>query len=186
MAASLNDRDFRERMERIETLLREVEQTANPQARACTREIVQSILDLHGAALERMLEQIAGSTRVGVDLLESVAEDDLVGSMLLLYGLHPLDTKTRVHNALDKVRPALRSHGGSVEFLGIVDGVVRLRLHGGCDGCASSAATLKQSIEQAIFDKAPEVTAIELDEASVQAAPTANGRARVALPLLRS
>jgi Fe-S cluster biogenesis protein NfuA len=186
MAASLNDRDIRARMERIETLLRDVERIPDGQARACTREIVQAILDLHGAGLERMLEQIAGSTRVGVDLLESVAGDELVGSMLLLYGLHPLDMETRVRQALDKVRPSLRSHHSSVEFLGIADSVVRLRLHGGCDGCSSSADTLKQSIEQAIFDKAPEVTVVEIDGAGAEAALATNGRARVALPLLRS
>ena len=185
MAASLDDRKFRQRMERIEALLREAEQVADPTARDRTREIVQIVLDLHGAGLERMLEHIAESRDDGVKLIGSLAKDDLVGSLLLLYGLHPLDTEARVRQALDKVRPSLRSHGGSVELLGIVGGVVRLRMEGSCDGCPSSAATLKQSIEQAIFDKAPEVTSIEVEADRATEALVANGASRFALPLLR-
>ncbi|WZP01070.1 NifU family protein [Isosphaeraceae bacterium EP7] len=48
-------------------------------------------------------------------------------------------------------------------MLGIDDGVVRLRLKGSCQGCPSSAATLRQTIERAILDAAPDVAAIELE-----------------------
>ncbi len=185
MAASLDDREFRQRMERIESLLREVEQVPDPTARARTREIVQAILDLHGAGLERMLEHIAAAGDAGLALIGSLAQDDLVGSLLLLYGLHPLDVETRVRQALDKVRPYLRSHGGNVELLGVAGGVVRLRMEGSCDGCPSSAATLKLSIEEAIYDKAPDVTAIEVEGDTAGEAQAGNGWAKVALPMLR-
>jgi Fe-S cluster biogenesis protein NfuA len=84
--------------------------------------------------------------------------------MLLLYGLHPLDIETRIANALEKVRPSLNLHEGNVELLGVNgDGVVRLRLEGNCDGCPSSALTLKHTIEEAIYAAAPDATAIEVE-----------------------
>jgi Fe-S cluster biogenesis protein NfuA len=185
MAASLDDREFRQRMERIEILLREVERISDPGARACTRELVQAVLDLHGAGLERALEHIAAVGDAGLGLIDVLARDDLVGSLLLLHGLHPLDVETRVRQALDKVRPSLRSHGGEVELLGVAEGVVRLRLEGSCHGCPSSAATLKSLIEEAICDKAPDVTAIEVEGGTAGEAQVGNGRVRVPLPILQ-
>jgi Fe-S cluster biogenesis protein NfuA len=172
-------------MERIESLIHEVERFPDPKAREHTREIIQAILDLHGAGLERVLEKVAEAGGTGLEIIDALAGDDLVGSLLLLYGLHPQDTETRVRQALDKVRPYLRSHGGNVELLGVVQGVVRLRMQGSCQDCPSSAATLKGAIEEAIYDKAPDVTAIEVEEAAGNGQQVGNGRARVALPVLR-
>jgi Fe-S cluster biogenesis protein NfuA len=67
--------------------------------------------------------------------------------------------------------------------LRVDNGVVRLQLHGSGHSCPSSAATMKQTIEEAIYAKAPEVTAFEVAEDA--AAPAAEDRrARVALPIL--
>jgi Fe-S cluster biogenesis protein NfuA len=167
---------------RIETLLRGVERFADPAARAHTRELVQAILDLHGAGLETILDRLAEAGAPGRALIDALADDDLVGSLLLLYGLHPLDTATRVRQALDRARPRLRAHGGEVELVAVSEGVVRLRLQGNCHGCPSSAQTLRQTIEEAVFDRAPEVTAIEVE--GVTEAPADNGRRKIALPLV--
>ncbi len=68
--------------------------------------------------------------------------------------------------ALDQVRPYLGSHGGNVELVSVAaDGAVHLRMQGSCHGCPSSAITLKNSIEQAIYDKAPDVTSIHVADA---------------------
>jgi Fe-S cluster biogenesis protein NfuA len=172
-------------MEQIEVLLREVDQFSDPAAQASTRRIIQAILDLHGIALERMLEHLTAAGDDGLKMIDSLAKDELVESLLLLYGLHPLDIETRVRRALDKIRPSLRTHGGSVELLSVTDGVVRLRLEGSCHGCPSSAATLKLSIEQAIYDQAPEITAIEVAEGTASEVHAGNGHARFALPMLQ-
>jgi Fe-S cluster biogenesis protein NfuA len=95
--------------------------------------------------------------------------------MLLLYGLHPLDLETRVVQALDKVRPSLNLHEGGVELIGISEGVVHLSLQGNCDGCASSAATLKQTIETAIYAAAPDVAAIEVEGVVMPLSTQKNG-----------
>ena len=103
-------------------------------------------------------------------LIEQFGDDELVGSLLLLYGLHPVDLETRVRQALDKTRPYLRSHGGNVELAGVdPTGVVRLRLQGSCHGCPSSAMTLKLAIEKAIHEAAPDVAGIEVEGESERA-----------------
>jgi Fe-S cluster biogenesis protein NfuA len=96
-------------------------------------------------------------------IVDDLAKDDLVGSLLVLYGLHPLDLETRVGSALEKVRPLLRSHGGNVELLALTDSVVHLRMVGSCHGCPSSAQTLKTAIEEAIYEMAPDVARIEVE-----------------------
>lgn len=67
--------------------------------------------------------------------------------------------------ALDEVRPYLGSHGGGVELLGVEEGVARLRLHGSCSGCPSSAMTLKLAVERAIARTAPDIERVEAEEA---------------------
>ena len=68
---------------------------------------------------------------------------------------------TRVESALESVRPFLQGHGGDVELLELDEerGAVHLRLLGSCDGCPSSAVTLRTAVEQAIEEAAPEILA---------------------------
>jgi Fe-S cluster biogenesis protein NfuA len=96
-------------------------------------------------------------------LLKTFSDDDLIGSLLLLHDLHPLDLETRVLQALDEVRPYLKSHGGNVELIGVDDGVARLRLEGSCNGCAASAITLKNTIEEAINKVAPDLERLDVE-----------------------
>jgi Fe-S cluster biogenesis protein NfuA len=155
-------------MQQVEALVRRIESLPDPEARASAVELVRSLMEFHGAGLERMMELVAEAGEPGYAVFDRFAEDDLVGSMLLIYGLHPLTLEERVAVALEKVRPLLASHGGSVELLGVEDGVVRLRLQGSCKSCPSSSMTLKLAIEEAIYESAPDVAGIEAEGASEQ------------------
>jgi Fe-S cluster biogenesis protein NfuA len=157
------DPEARRGIERLEILIRNLERLPDPAARDQARELVQTLLDFHGTALGRLLGRVADMGEQGRDLIGSLGDDEIVSSLLLLYGLHPLDTATRVEQALERVRPLLRSHHGDVELEGVVDGVVRLRMQGSCNGCPSSALTLKNAIEEAIYAAAPDVEAIEVE-----------------------
>src|SRR5262249_49722483 len=131
------------------------------------------------AGLERLLGHMADEGEAGERILGACAGDEVVSGLLLLHGLHPLDVEDRVRRALDDVRPYLRSHGGDVELLEVSGGVGRLRLEGNCGSCPSSSRTMQQTVEEAIYGKAPEVTAVEVEEA----VPLDEG-ARIALPVL--
>ena len=174
MPDQFDRKEFQRQMQKIEGLVRTMEAAADPNVRASAIELMQSLMSLHGAGIERMMEIVfdAGEAATGGALIDRFAEDEVVASLLLLYDLHPLDVETRVAQALDKVRPSLDSHGGNVELLGINDGVVRLKLHGSCQSCSSSTETLKRSIEEAIYEAAPEITAIEAEQMDAPVAPT--------------
>ena len=159
----VEEKEFQQRIQRVEELVRKIETVADPATRANAVELMQSLMDLHGAGLERMMEITFQAGEPGGEIIDNFGRDELVGSLLLLYGLHPLTLEERVIQALDNVRPYLRSHGGNVELLSVTDGVVRLRLEGSCNGCASSALTLKLAIEGAIYDAAPDMTALEVE-----------------------
>jgi Fe-S cluster biogenesis protein NfuA len=120
-------------------------------------ELVHTLLEFYGAGLARIVEV------VDRPLLDRLAEDDHVRGLLVLHDLHPKSTHERVTEALDKVRPYLGSHAGDVEFVGIQDGVLRLRLQGTCDGCPSSTVTAKYAIERMVREVAPEISDVVVD-----------------------
>jgi Fe-S cluster biogenesis protein NfuA/nitrite reductase/ring-hydroxylating ferredoxin subunit len=157
------EKELQRKIQRIEELVGKIQSIADPVSRASAHELVQSLMDLHGAGIERMMEITADVGPQGMEIIDRLATDKLVASLLLLYGLHPLDLETRVLQALDKVRPYLQSHGGNVDFVGVDDGVLRLRLQGSCHGCGSSAETLKLAIEEAVYDAAPDITGLHVE-----------------------
>jgi Fe/S biogenesis protein NfuA len=59
-----------------------------------------------------------------------------------------------------QVNPAIAAHGGHANLVGVDGATAYLQLGGGCQGCASSQATLRQGIEGAIRDAVPEITQI--------------------------
>lgn len=150
--------------DRIEALLEEVEDLADPSARALALELVQRLLDLYGEGLARVVDHVAAHDDGTV--ADELAGDELVAHLLLLHGLHPVPLERRVHGALAEVRPYLESHGGNVELLGIDEGIVRLQLQGSCSGCPSSAVTLKHAVEEAIHKAAPDVLEIVAEDAA--------------------
>ena len=157
----MRDAEARDRVAKLEALLEELEKLGDPVARDKATEIVQALVELYGAGLERIVARVA--ERDDGELAEAMAGDELVSHLLLLHDLHPVPLETRVRGALDEVRPYLESHGGDVELLGVEDGVVRLRMDGSCSGCPSSTVTLKLAIEDAIHKAAPDVEAIEAE-----------------------
>jgi Fe-S cluster biogenesis protein NfuA/nitrite reductase/ring-hydroxylating ferredoxin subunit len=143
--------------------------------------MVQTLLELYGEGLGRIVESVGRLG--GEDLKDELLGDELITHLLLLHGLHPVDLQTRVLGALDEVRPYLESHGGNVQFLGIAEGVARVRLEGSCDGCPSSTMTLKLAIEEAVQRAAPELEGVEAE--GVAEPPPKPTVAFVAAPTMR-
>ncbi|MBE1499347.1 Fe-S cluster biogenesis protein NfuA [Amycolatopsis lexingtonensis] len=147
--------------ERIEQLLGEF---SGPEAELA-EELVHTLLEFYGAGLARIVEA------VDRPLLDRLLEDDHVRGLLVLHDLHPRSTHERVAEALDEVRPYLGSHAGDVEFVGIDDGVLRLRLQGSCDGCPSSTVTAKYAIERVVRAAAPEISDVVVEGVAEEAGP---------------
>ncbi|MBU0762838.1 MAG: NifU family protein [Candidatus Altiarchaeota archaeon] len=62
-----------------------------------------------------------------------------------------------VKKVIEKIRPMLQMDGGDVEYVGLEEGVVKVRLQGACHGCPMSQMTLQHGIEKAIKKEVPEV-----------------------------
>ena len=153
-------KDFREDIERIGGLVQEIESIADPAVRAATKNLVQSLMDLHGAALETALDIVAQAGEPGMSIIDRLGRDSLVSSVLILYGLHPEDIETRVTKAIDRVRPQLRKQGCEVELLSVTDGAVRLRVETGSHTCGSTAKTVQATLEGAMYDAAPDMSSL--------------------------
>jgi Fe-S cluster biogenesis protein NfuA/nitrite reductase/ring-hydroxylating ferredoxin subunit len=142
----------------VEALLAEFASTSDPATARRAEELVSLLVEFYGAGLARIMELLDEQA------VTPLLADKLVAGLLVLHDLHPQSTEERVLAALERVRPYLGSHAGDVEYLGLdPDGTVRLRLAGSCDGCPSSALTVKMAIEKGIEEIAPEVTKVEVE-----------------------
>jgi Fe-S cluster biogenesis protein NfuA len=175
-----------ERMRQIEGLVAQIERSTDPAAQTAAREMVGALLELHGAGFARLLENVSEAGACGQEILKTCARDDLVGNMLLLHGLHLEPVQTRVLRAVEKVRPLLQRHEGDVELLEIVEGKVRLHFQGNCEDCPSSLATLKFTVEQAIYEEAPDVAGIEIEGLSEPVRPPTFVRLEIPKELRRA
>jgi len=127
--------DWRESAARIDTLLANAGDTGE--------ELVRTVADLYGAGLERMLDLLHEQGVLTDAALDALAGDDLVAGLLLVHGLHPHDTATRVSLAI---------RGTGVELVEITEaGVCRLR------------GRRPHGLEQLIEAVAPEVTAVSVE-----------------------
>ena len=158
-----DDKDFQVKVQRIGELVGELENIADPEARAGAKALVQLILDLHATGLERVLEIIAKNGDPGQRAIDDLGQDPLVSSLLVLYGLHPLDLESRVEQAVEKIKTQVRKGGGELELLGTDDGVIRLRLQVTGHGCASTGKTLKALVEDALYAAAPDMNRLQID-----------------------
>lgn len=161
---------LRQDADRVEVLLDEIRGLVGPLAWGRVEELVERIVRFHGAGLRRVLELSTSAKEVDPSFANDLVEDELVSSLLLLHGLHPLSTAERVERALAEVRPYLSSHAGGVELLEIDEsGVAHLRLLGSCQGCPSSRATIDDAIQRAVEEAAPEVTRIDVQQDGLEA-----------------
>jgi Fe-S cluster biogenesis protein NfuA len=145
----------------------------DPKVRDQAEELLDWIDVFHREGLGRLVEMIR-SWR-GEIFLESVARDDITGTFLATYDLgevpdNQTEAEEAVAAALEEVRPYVESHGGTITVESIVDGVVKVRMLGSCDGCPSSTATLTVGVEQAMREHWPNFRRLEVVDPDEEAA----------------
>ncbi|MGB5169527.1 MAG: NifU family protein [Acidimicrobiia bacterium] len=70
-------------------------------------------------------------------------------------------TEEKVRQLLtEQINPAIASHGGIANLIGVDGTRAMLELGGGCQGCGLAAVTLQQGIEKAILSAVPEITEV--------------------------
>ncbi len=130
---------------------------------------VEELLDwvdaVHKEGLGSLVEMIRAWR--GEVFLENVAKEPVPGRLLAAYGLGVTpeelgeEARRAVDAALAEIAPLVESHGGSIEIVDIADGVVKVRMHGTCDGCASSSATLTYGLEAELKKRWPDFRRLE-------------------------
>jgi hypothetical protein len=162
-------------MQRVEALVQALEACPNPTGRESARELVRAVLELHSAGLARLLELVNQAGDTGRQLVIRLSRDDLVGSLLVLHGLHPVPPGERVAAALERLQPRLRTLEAEAELLQATGEMVRVRLRGN----PAIGPTARATVEAAVLEAAPEIQTLIVEESwDGQATP------RVALPLL--
>jgi Fe-S cluster biogenesis protein NfuA len=157
------EKELQQLSSKIEDLVHRVDGISDPAVKANATVLVQSLLDLHSAAFQRVTEALLHDGECGRQILERLAADEIVGGLLVLYGLHPDGFDVRLQKALERARKAVAQHGASLELLDHGDGAIHLRLSGKGGGCGSTAGKLQQLVENAICEGAPEITKVQID-----------------------
>jgi Fe-S cluster biogenesis protein NfuA len=166
--SALSNSEFQSYAGRVEQMVERVSKLTDPAAREAALELLQSVMDLHGAAVARIVE-LTGETEAGRTSLARLGSDPLICGLLVLYGKHPVPLAERVSRAVANLAPQLRKHSGSAELIAVSDAAVRVKLQKTGHGCGSD--TLKGMIEQAILEAAPEVEEVIVEGAT----PSATG-----------
>jgi len=163
--------EFQAYAEKIERAVQCVNNLRDDGARTAALELMQSLMDLHGAAMARIVEVLSETGDPGRNALASLGTDPLLCGLMVLYGVHPLTLEERVRRAVERVRPQVQKQGGKVELLDVSDSLVRVSISSTGNGCHSSPEALEAAVEQAIREAAPEVIEFVADGV----APSATG-----------
>lgn len=172
--AGVPDSDaLQQRVARIESLVEGLDALPDAAARARVEELIEAVLELHGASLARILDLLGQGGPAGEEVLTAMAEDELVSNTLLLHGLHPVPLRTRVEEALVRAQPFIRLHGSRVELAEVSGSGVRLRLDITGDLRGATPASLRTAIEKAVLEAAPDAAFVEIDGGALPSAPRA-------------
>ena len=66
----------------------------------------------------------------------------------------------RIQDALQDVKPHLEADGGDIEFIGVEDGIVKVKLKGACANCPMSTITTQWGIQNFLKRRIPEIVKV--------------------------
>ncbi|MFG3152003.1 hypothetical protein ACGF7W_08140 [Streptomyces sp. NPDC048219] len=150
---------------RVEEVLDRLAASGDRTACEAAEELVRVLMEFYGAGLARAVDLLGRDPGAPAErALSTLLGDDLVASLLVLHGLHPEDTPTRIARALEGLPQPVESAGFDP-----ATGELRLRRTGsaGC-GCGGGRDAVEQAAREALACFAPEVTAVVLDDAAAR------------------
>jgi Fe-S cluster biogenesis protein NfuA len=156
------EKEFREKMQQLGKLVAELDQFPAGGSKVAARELVQLLMEVHGAGLERIMEIVFASGAAGEAIIDKLGRDPVVRNLLLLYSLHPDDLESRILQAMEKAGARLHKYGAEVELVSIRDGSVELRVRTPSHGCGSTARNLQSLLEESIYEIAPDVSSLSI------------------------
>ncbi|HEY4048581.1 MAG TPA: hypothetical protein VGM27_17070 [Acidobacteriaceae bacterium] len=166
-----SEKDFQQKLRNLGTLVGELDQVPGGGSKvAAARELVQLLMEIHAAGLERMMELVFESGAPGEAIISRFGQDPIVRHLLLLYSLHPDALETRIATALEIAGARLRKFDTKVEVVSIRDGAIQVRLETSKHACGSTTKNLHSIVEESVYELAPDLATLEIlgpeDEAS--------------------
>ena len=58
----------------------------------------------------------------------------------------------------EHVRPLLKTHGGDIRVLEVMDGIVRFQFLGRCSGCPAADLTTEELVQSELVERVPGIT----------------------------
>jgi hypothetical protein len=149
---------------RVEELLAEAEQLADPRARELARALAAALVDVVGAGLARVTEL------AGEQLAATLAHDELVGALLVLCDMHPDAPAVRIERGLAGAHADLAATGVALAAVETIDRGVRVRTTT-VAGTAIHAAQARSLVETIAIARAPDIDTlvVELDGKAIMA-----------------
>lgn len=166
----ISEKEIQQKIRQLGTLVGELDQMPDGGPKVAARELVQLLMEVHGAGLERIMEVVFESGALGEATIARLGQDPITRNLLLLYSLHPDDLETRVLKALDNVAPRLRKLDCQTELVSIEDGSIKVQLHTSGHACGSTTGNLKSIVEESIYDLAPDLTSLVILEPEAESA----------------
>jgi hypothetical protein len=158
-----NSASLRMTSEQLDAIIHELDEHVDPTVRHRIREVVGLMMELHGAGLERVLELAADSALGSPALVTRMADDSLLGPLLLIHDLHPHDLETRLSRRLDRLRPRIAANGCRADVVAVGGDVATVRVEGIERLSATPAEELKALIETTLLEAAPELTTLVIE-----------------------
>ncbi len=125
-----------------------------PAERERTRHLMHELLEAHRVGIARLLDALDD------DVALRLCADDEIAALLMLHGLHRVDLRTRITDAVGKLAPRLAAQNARLELVDVGgDGHVRLRVeHAGKRGA------LHAQIEEALAQAAADASGLDIEE----------------------
>lgn len=141
----------------IERILADAESLPDPQSRALVKALASALVDLVGDGLRR------ASDLGGPELARKLADDELVGNLLVLTNQHPDAPAVRAERALAAATKELSQAGVLLEAVeGTVGGGVRVRVTAE-RGSTPDAVRLRELVETIVVSRAPDAEAVQVE-----------------------
>jgi len=153
---------FQEQIKHLSESVAKFEQLPDSPGKTAGKELLQLLMEVHAQGLERIMEVVFESREAGNSLIDRLGKDQLVGALLLLYSLHPDALETRVHTAVDRLRPRLRKHSCAIDLIGVDDADVRVRITKSGHSCGSSTGEIRAMVESGLYEFAPDINSLEI------------------------
>jgi len=148
--------------DRLDALLRSLDAHQDLLVRQQASEAVELLMSLQGAAFERVLAIAADPAAGGPALIAQIADDPLLGPLLLVHDIHPHDLETRISRRLERLRGRIAAFGCRASRDGIDGNCLKVRVAGMERISADRSAELHRLIETTLLEAAPELTSVAI------------------------